>query len=269
MKIKLNAIIITHASKLILMLSIICFLLSLMSFIVIPLTSELSFDLNFVSFNNLQEIFSFPLKLFGLFSVLLGIWITIIKYQQTERQFKNTHKLTIENIHFNNYTKHRELYINSMLDYFDYFKDNIAENTIIIKNNYGTNVCIDTTVLDKILSKGFHSLLYRNWFEKDIENFRKIQPDVIYSLNEYSNFVFDHIDSIFSEEQFEHYETIHNLLKNLKLDSMKIICDPSKLNENNFRLKTTVAIIKNSLDFSEQSIKNINKIYIIACREKP
>ncbi len=254
--------------NIILLLSLFFLGVSIFSSICIIYISPLKFNCSYIGFNNFQEIFSFPLKSFWLFILLLGISIAIKKYQQADVHFYKNHKLTSENIQFNNYFKHIELYVDHMMEYFDYFKNDIAENSIVIDNQFPPNVIVDKTIYKK-LTKGYFRNLYYYWFNKPDNDFGKIKNNIFIILLDFMQYISQNKNEIIDSSK--HFFKINEFNTKLDLFKFELKLDENEIPYNNFRLKVIIAIIKKSIEFSGQldDYNNLTEIYNIFCKSKP
>ena len=98
-------------SKLFLVASIALFLLSLVSAISIIITEyPLKLSLNNQGFANFVTYFSFTIKSLTATLATFAIWLTLERLSQTERQID----AMMDNNKFNNYTTHRQEFINHL-----------------------------------------------------------------------------------------------------------------------------------------------------------
>jgi len=241
----------------------VCFLSSIASFIIIKHNSFFVRQLDYEGFNNFQTYFSFPLKAFWLSTILFGILMAYKKYQQTNEHFE----LTSNNIQFINYFKHMNMYATFMLEYFIYFRDNIADTNIENNNNFGINIEPDKTIIDTKLTKGFFTNLYQYWFNRKSKTLGIIKDDVHKNMVDLSEYIVKHKSEILDSN--DHFFKLDKKLKNIYTPKLDLKLYDNEVKENNFRLKIIIALIKKSLDFSGQKIENIDNLYKDFCKEKP
>lgn len=75
-------------------------------------TSAYSFDPSTKGFSVFLKIYEFPIKLATASVVLFGLWLTIERMKQTDKQIESI----VSNNRFNNFYKHREEFIKFMSD---------------------------------------------------------------------------------------------------------------------------------------------------------
>ena len=87
---------------------------SLLIFILISCWSkDINFwqpDFSYTGFENFYKFYSFPITLVVFTTTLLGVVVAIERFKSSEKQFEKNFQITTQNIHFNNYIKHMELY---------------------------------------------------------------------------------------------------------------------------------------------------------------
>lgn len=111
-------------------------------FIIVDKFSQIQLDFSQEGFTFFFDLFDFPVKLLTAGAVLFGLWLTIERMKQTEKQIDSI----VSNNRFNNFYKHKEEFVNFMLNrqVFTQFPSNkhanIKNYTVMIYNlAYSTN----------------------------------------------------------------------------------------------------------------------------------
>lgn len=238
-------------------------------------------NFSYHGFDNFIKYYSFPIAFAAFTTTLLGIVVAIKKYQQSEEHFNKNHKIITQNIHFNNYLKHMEIYTIFMVDYFKYFNRNIAEKDILLKKNNDTwlpiSVSMDNSLIRYRLTRGYFSDIYLKWFFRDFSNHINnhiIKPEIIKIISSFSEYFLENYNEILQQFNLahlniDHFSYIHELMQKIFLFDVTFTIDKNDQPINNFRMKVIIALIKKTLDFSEQKIDNIDILYDLLCKSKP
>ncbi len=251
---------------------------SLLIFILISCWSkDINFwqpDFSYTGFENFYKFYSFPITLVVFTTTLLGVVVAIERFKSSEKQFEKNFQITTQNIHFNNYIKHMELYVIFMVDYFKYAEHNIATKVKYPKpSEYCIQVEPNNHLIENRLSKGYFNDIYLKWFSTELNN-HKIKPEImetISSFTKYHNETYEQIlKCIDSKEIYSsHLDKIQNLANKLYLIDMNFYqIHFNNITEYLSRIMIITAIIKKTLDFSGQKLKDIDIIYEILCQPK-
>lgn len=119
-------------------------------------TSEYSFNISVEGFSGFLTIFEFPIKLLTASVVLFGLWLTIKRMEQTDKQIESISS----NNRFNNFYKHREDFL-KRFENFNFLKK-INQYQQLHNNNRGIapekKVTINLTPYN--LASEFYSVFY-------------------------------------------------------------------------------------------------------------
>lgn len=255
-----------------------CFVSAILSFLTIFLSFTFSWDMSYQGFNNLLIYYKFPIKLFNAFIILTGIWVAVKKYKQADENianntaqfnknredFNRNFDLHKENIQFNNYLKHNDLYAIHLHEYIHHFR----YSNIDLDEDLKENRDIVEEIINRRLTTGFFRHLYRIWFTTDMEHLGNLNKNIESLLSDFAIVVLKHIEEnkILNWAYLEG-EGISKIIKSLGLTKVAFDFDRNERIANKIILQVCVAICRETLIFANKENEEFDKLYSELCPE--
>jgi len=239
---------------------IVIFVISLIIFFTIKANEQnirLDTHPNSDSFELFIDTFYFPINLFWKSMVLYGIIIAILKFRQSDIQFRKQYKLNRRNVYLNNYFSLKNEFIKTIINFIKGFKNYTFDHFFfsglpfeeISKYKKYKHKIISDINTDMI------SDIFQIWYGKLYKSKLEIQTDIINKTTDIfnelekidkldSNFIYDKLYPIFTELGFRKILPTFEVILKLQFIHIYIV----------------LKIFDKILLFDNKEIKNSNEI---------